>query len=673
MKLIYPLVSLLLITSSLYGQYYQNANYRFNFLSYSGTGYLGSGISFCDINNDGFDDISIATETGEPPHFYINTNGFFIKNLLVPGLLCDSKHLLWADYDNDGDKDLLITCEDGANKLYNNDGNLVLTDVSVAAGIPQTIDPTFGAAFGDYNNDGWLDIYLVNRSFGGILSDATNYLYQNMGNGTFQDVTAATATADFGKGPFCAAFIDYNGDGWQDIHISVDKYNAPNTMFLNDGMGQYINTSVSTGTDISIDAMSITPGDYDNDGDEDLYITNGWLPPYNVLFKNNGDETFTNSATAAGVLYQDFCWAANFLDFNNDSHLDLYVCSQANTGNPNALFLNNGDETFTHLSITGDNFISFSNAVGDYNNDGKLDMVTSGHSVFPTAFYENISTNTNNYIKVDLQGTISNRDGIGSWVRAYVNGETYSRYTHCGEGYLNQNSFAVHIGIGTAAIIDSLKVTWLSGIEDIIYNVSPNQRLLMVEGSTSQTLPLELISFEAIPESLSAKLFWETQSEENVGHFDVLRSKDGVNFTKIGSVNAANENNSINRYSFDDTSLSNGQTYYYRLRIINFDDTQQFSKIVSVKIKQNEENSISILSNLIPSSQKSFNLISDKQQIVNLSLVSPSGQIIFRYSDYELKVGQNIINWETTLPQGTYFVSITGNERIIDSFKVVLH
>ncbi|MFT5779727.1 MAG: hypothetical protein ACI837_002686 [Crocinitomicaceae bacterium] len=180
---------------------------------------LGTGISFYDFNQDGWDDLTLGM-LGDSIVFYQNTgSGFQQINSMVP-YTGNSKQILWVDYDNDGYKDLYVAGDMTGNKLYRNDAGS-LTDVTVAAGIPTDSMPTFGITFGDYDNDGFLDLYITNR----VLYAATfsTYFYHNEGDGTFVDVTLAAGVSDSLKGPFGACFLDINHNGWSDLYVFEDE------------------------------------------------------------------------------------------------------------------------------------------------------------------------------------------------------------------------------------------------------------------------------------------------------------------------------------------------------------------------------------------------------------------------------------------------------------------
>ncbi|MDY2587657.1 FG-GAP-like repeat-containing protein [Winogradskyella aquimaris] len=446
----------------------------------------GGGISFFDYNNDGMDDITIATEDAQNLIILKNiSEGFFIPETnLVPINTFQQRHPAWVDYDNDGDFDLYVTSDTGGNRLYeNNGGNL--TDVTVESGLPMPNILTFGASWGDYNNDGFLDVFLSNRD---VNFQIPNYLFKNNGDGTFSNVSEIAGIGTESHLSFCSAFFDYNNDGWQDIYVANDKTQTQNLLYRNNGNGTFTEVGESSYTNISIDAMSTTIGDYNNDGWFDIYVTNGL--DGNVLFKNNGDGTFTDMATISGTTFNSAAWGSVFLDAENDGDLDLYVSAESDGTVSgllsSAFYENQTNNTFSLLnngSFNNDNAQSYANAIGDIDNDGYPEIIVNNSNNDDLFLWKNQTTQNNNWLKVKLEGTTSNRQGIGSTIEISVNGHKQYRYTLCGEGYLGQNSGTEFFGIGSDTVIDYVKVTWLSGIEDILYNVSVNQTLNIVEGS----------------------------------------------------------------------------------------------------------------------------------------------------------------------------------------------
>ncbi|MBC8756175.1 VCBS repeat-containing protein [Kordia sp. YSTF-M3] len=452
-----------------------------------GTIYLGGGISFCDFNNDGWDDITIATQSGDPLKIYKNNGDgtFSLESTLNPNNNSNQKQVVWVDFDNDGDKDLYITSDVSGNKLYRNDGT-TFTDITSTSGLPTVNLFTYGASWGDYDNDGHLDVFISNRD---INLATPNYLYKNNGNGTFTDVSITSGIGTGSHLSFCAAFFDYNNDGWQDIYIANDKVSQENLLYSNNGDGTFTEIGQSSGTNVAIDAMSTTIGDYNNDGWFDIYVTNG--PPGNVLFTNNGNGTFTNDAFESGTIFNSVGWGSVFLDAENDGDLDLYVSGAMDGSIPSlisaAFYENNNNGAFTlsntSVGFVGDTRVSYGNAIGDTDNDGFPEIIVNNDGGDNIFLWKNQTTSTNNWLKVDLEGTTSNKQGVGSRIEISAGGQIQYRYTLCGEGYLGQNSDTEFFGIGANTNIDYVKITWLSGMQDILYNVTSNQKINIIEGS----------------------------------------------------------------------------------------------------------------------------------------------------------------------------------------------
>ncbi|MBR9845307.1 MAG: CRTAC1 family protein, partial [Algicola sp.] len=446
---------------------------------------IGNGISFYDYNSDGWDDVTLATQAGDPIRFFKNINGVFQEETLnIPINTSQIKQINWVDYDNDGHIDLYATSNISGNKLYRNDGSFNFSDVTAESQLPTANVFTYGASWGDYNNDGFLDVFLSNRDVALVVP---NYLYRNNGNGTFTNVSETAGIINTGNLSFCSAFFDFNNDGWQDIYVSKDRIENKNILYKNNGDGTFSDVSEAANTDLYIDAMSVTIEDYNSDGWLDIYVTN--TQEGNVFLKNNGDETFTNVAITNGTTFNSIAWGAVFLDAENDMDLDIYVSGLLDGSNPSflsaALYENDGAGNFT---IPSEGFIndtreSYANAIGDADNDGFPEIAVANADNEHVFLWKNEAASTNNWLQVKLEGVQSNKSGVGSFIEIAINGEKQYRYTLCGEGYLAQNSATEVFGLGTNSSIDYVRVTWLSGLVDEITNVSANQLLTIVEGS----------------------------------------------------------------------------------------------------------------------------------------------------------------------------------------------
>ena len=450
-----------------------------------GIGTLGGGISFFDFDKDGWDDITVSSEEGEPVKFYNNINGYFSQiDFGIEDELFETKTVQWIDFDNDNDYDLFITSNSDSNLLYENLGNMVFNDITISSGLILNNNSNFGSSWGDYDKDGYLDVFICSR--GDFSNDTQNYLYHNNGDGTFTIVNDLVGIDNNHHLSFCSAFFDYNNDGWQDLYIANDKLDTQNLLYKNNGDGTFTEVGEETGTNLSMDAMSTTIGDYNNDGWLDIYVTNTLAG--NVFLKNNGDGTFSNVAENNGTLFESAAWGAVFLDAENDTDLDLYV-SGALDGTtsflPSAFYENDGFGSYTIPSSAGfenDTAQSFSNAIGDINNDGYPDIAVLNYEPHNIFLWKNITNQNNNWLKVKLEGIDSNRQGIGSWIEISTNGNKQYNYTLCGEGFLGQNSAYEFFGLGSASSVDYIKVTWLSGQVDVIENPSLNSHITIIEG-----------------------------------------------------------------------------------------------------------------------------------------------------------------------------------------------
>lgn len=483
------LLSSTLMISMSYGQYFSEVGLSLGVNVSTTYNNWGCGVSFYDFNKDGWPDLSFS-RFNQAPVFYINNQGTFeLIDLGIPNTN-EAKMIVWVDYDNDGDADLFLTRYMAPWSLYQNDGNLTLTDVTAAVGITQV--PTsmaFGASWGDINNDGWLDLYIsnYNTNVNQPGTTITNYLFRSDGDGTFTEVAGQLGVTNGSKHSFLTTFVDINRDGWQDLYVANDRLPDSNDLYLNLGNGQFQDITTGSGAGVYLNTMSNTVGDFDNDGDMDFYIANS--EQGNNLLRNNGNNTFTNVAPAVGVAVNHFCWGSVWMDYNLDGWQDLYVNTGylSNQPSQNYFYTSNGNGTFTYAFLSGFQGhlnVAHSCASGDYDNDGNPDLVVGVRAPLKCEVWHNNSTTTNNHLKVSLEGTISNRDGIGSFIDCYAGGILQTRYAMCGEGYMSQDSQYEIFGLNDWETVDSLKITWLSGIVDVFYDISPNQYLHIIEGSS---------------------------------------------------------------------------------------------------------------------------------------------------------------------------------------------
>jgi len=446
------------------------------------------GCAWGDYDNDGFPDLFVANAIASTNRLYHNNgNGSFtrIHTGKIVNELADSDCPLWGDYDNDGDLDLFVTnYEPPRDFFYRNDGDGNFTKITQGAWVTDS-GAGVGAVWGDYDNDGFLDLFVANSQ------DQNNFLYRNNGDGTMTRTTTRPLTTSAGMSHGCA-WADYDDDGDLDLFVA-GGHDQREQQFRNEGNGVF--TRITTGAPVTDggDDNGVAFADYDNDGDLDLLVT-GFRSSGNRLYRNDGTNGFTRVtegplAALRGVS-QNPAWA----DFDNDGHLDLFIANScerdASQGENNFLFHNEGDGTFTRVTdgaVVSDGGRSWGCGWADYDNDGDLDLfVANGAPLPPEAgfLYRN-DGGTNRWLVLRLVGTASNRSAIGAKVRALatIRGTTFwqLREVSGGSGYCSQNDLRAHFGLGDAATVETIRIEWPSGIVQELRNVPANQFLTLTE------------------------------------------------------------------------------------------------------------------------------------------------------------------------------------------------
>ncbi len=454
---------------------------------------IGGGVSVYDFTGDGLDDLTLATNKGRMLGFYVNNGTSFDKIDPLVDNREEAKQILWADYDNDGDPDLFVAGYWGHNRLYRNDGDLKMTEVTADAGLPMEVHAAYGACWGDYNRDGWLDLLCNFRNYDSGSTRGGNRLFKNNANGTFTEVTEFAKMGNDDRLPFQSTFFDYNNDQWPDIHTANDKLTF-NTLYENIRNGTFFDVSELTKTNARMNSMCSNTADVNNDGWTDIYVTN--TPVGSKLLMNEGAYsdplaiTFQDVAEELGVTYLGGTgWGSNFFDADNDGDLDLYV--SGNGIDPiikGVHFYENIDLQYFEIIKEGfekDTTPSFTNAIADFNLDGRLDIMVQNNAPFDFNLWENNTPTNNHWIKLKLEGVLSNRDGIGAKIESYVGDLYQSKFTHCGYGFLGQNSALHHIGMAQNEMLDSLIITWSSGHIDRFYQMGVDQIYTIKEGMST--------------------------------------------------------------------------------------------------------------------------------------------------------------------------------------------
>lgn len=512
---LYLLLILLIPSFSFAQSFEEKASFYGIHCSYGDSAAFGGGISAYDFNHDGLDDLTIATDARNSILFYENTGSGF-QQVSFSGISdsFQTKQISWVDYDNDGDPDLFASSSKGQNVLYINDGQYTFSkyifqksqthsDTSIAS---------YGATFGDFNQDGYLDLYITHYD---SRAAVPNQLWMNDGLGGFTEVTSSSVFNGISQRTFCSSLIDFNNDLNADIYTAEDRATI-NRLFENSGNGSFTDVSATSGADVVVNAMGIAIGDYDMDQDLDIYVSN--TPEGNPMLRNNGNGTFTRVDSLIGVSYNRVSWGVNFIDFDNDMDLDLYVSGSTDIDRVQSqLFENDGTGMFQGFpldSLPGDSTLSFSNAIGDFDNDGFPDIVVNNKGPDSVMLWQNLRSG-NNWLKIELEGNVSNRDGIGAWIEVFVAGKVLVRYKGNAISFVSQNSGSEMFGLGQNATVDSVKVSWPSGMVDVLENVNGNRSFLIVEGSTLVSVPDgNSILTEIWPQPASTKLFLRIPKDE---------------------------------------------------------------------------------------------------------------------------------------------------------------
>ncbi len=485
--------------------------------------YMGGGVAFFDLNKDGYDDLYFSGGLYSD-RIYLNQAGVSFIELNIPSLqeATDSIYtngVAIGDVDNDGDDDIFVICGSleipQPNILLLNQGNSAFVNASEGSPIAQDTAWSMAATMGDYNLDGFLDLYVGNYYLeGDILEDSLgihNFIYEGFSNEIFyNDGTGqfVNQTENYGFGEkglaLAAASTDFDMDNDIDIYLANDFgfWNAKNALWQNNyPSDSWTDVAEEAGADLGIFAMGVAIGDYDEDLDFDYYVTNLGR---NVLLNNDGLGHFEDHTTAAGVenTFSDTLfstsWGTAFVDLNNDTYLDLVVANgqipavssiATNPIDSNKVFINNGDGTFYDHSLASGIFNDDRDrglAYGDFDNDGDIDILMG--SVFREDYpdqhhliYRNDLENENNWLKIRLEGVEVNRNGYGAKVILETGGRSFIREMDGGSSHCSRNANFVHFGLGSIESVDNVKVIWPGGMEQEVGPLAINESHLIVE------------------------------------------------------------------------------------------------------------------------------------------------------------------------------------------------
>jgi hypothetical protein len=453
-------------------------------------------VNWIDVNGDGLDDLFISNgpSWGQNNALYLNQGDGTFTAVTADPIVSDnspSDGATFADADNDGDPDaFVVTWYGHINYYYQNQGNGQFLHLPGSlTGALGTYSET--AAWGDYDNDGWVDLYLTNSD-----GNRRNMLYHNEGNGVFTRISegAGLDEADFSR---CVNWVDYDNDGDSDLFVT-NEGNQPNDLYRNEGGGQFTKIIQGPLVQSQRGSMSASWGDVDNDGDLDVFVANSgnFQPQSNQLFLNQGNGQFAEATTTHTTFGSDggCSFGSAFGDVDNDGDLDLAVANGFCSGAiVNFIYLNDGSGHFSRVAEDDlQTPCSFGLAFSDYDDDGFLDLAVSTcknatASPQPNNILLHNNGNANRWLKVRLEGALSNRSAIGARLLLKTTAGWQYREVTAQSGYNGQNSLVAHFGLGAIEVADSLVVEWPSGSRSRLGPLNANQTLYLLEEMPSNT------------------------------------------------------------------------------------------------------------------------------------------------------------------------------------------
>ncbi len=464
-------LSILLILISAYLSAQQTFQNVAPALGITGMDGLGHGVGWGDIDNDGDPDLGISNQEGSGFWFFRNDIDHFTNITASAGLSgLGGNKIIIAEMTGDEYNDLVLRTRSGTQYLFESNGDGTFNDITAASGI--------GAAavynIADFDNDGYTDLLSVAGS-------NLSILYNN-GNSTFATAEVIAPLPDF----WGIAVLDYDRDGFMDIYWTTYGDN-PNTLLKNNGDGTFDDVTTEAGVEYTQGGHALDVSDFNNDGYVDIYV-GSYSNLSCKLFKNNGDGTFDDVSVSSGTTGHHDTRTTTFADYNNDGFLDIFSSHHDFYSYSNTMLKNNGDETFTEvapsLGISGE-WIGDYFGVGwaDYNLDGALDLFAAGH-----IDKYNLFKNTNcpgTYLMVDLKGIISNPNGIGAQVDVWNNGQLVSRNVLPNGGFHDFSDLRLHFGLDGAYSVDSINVYWPSGIVQKLGNTNADQLISITEDTVT--------------------------------------------------------------------------------------------------------------------------------------------------------------------------------------------
>ncbi len=445
------------------------------------TGGPAYGVAVADYDGDGLDDLYIAALQNGSKLFRNTGGGTFEDVTETAGVRVagEAVNPLWGDIDNDGHPDLFVgvrSYSGKSSKLFQNQGDGTFADITGTSGIDTTLI-VGTAAFGDYDGDGRLDLFVATR-------DSYDRLYRNTGEAgsLFEDVAGDVNVLGFPESiAMQATWSDYDRDGMLDLFAVHDGNLVSRLYRQTNGHPRFQHQIGTTGLAVARSAMGVAWGDYDNDGWMDVYVTN--IAEAN-LFRNRGDGSFEDVTAASGAGRNGMAWGAVFADFDNDGDLDLFA---GNTfgydSSPSMLYENEGGIFMDRAASAGAalRVNVFGVAASDVDQDGRMDLIV-GNEGGQNVLLLNRTEPAGAWVQLHLIGASSNRMAIGARIRAVAGGVEHHRAVDGGSSYASQSSPTLHVGLGLATRVDTLQVIWTDGEVQTFTDLPANTRYTLAQG-----------------------------------------------------------------------------------------------------------------------------------------------------------------------------------------------
>lgn len=502
---------------------------------------MSGGVALIDYDRDGWPDIyftnapdvnmQLAGKKARSALFHNNHDGTFtdVTEKAGVGYPCWAMGAAVGDYNNDGWPDLLVTCFNGV-VLYRNNGDGTFSDVTRQSGLDRDSGWATGAAFGDYDGDGWADLFVPHYAkldlsdlpeFGskitctyhtikvqcgprGLPGDP-DALYRNNGDGTFTDVAATAGVQDVqGLLGLGSVWSDFDNDGHIDLFVANDS--GPNYLYRNNGNGTFTELAANSGTAFSRDGneqanMGIAVGDYNHTGRESIFVSH-FSEDYGTLWRNDGNWSFADVSYDSGIARSTWPyvgWGDCFADIDNDGWVDLFLVNghvypQVDSAHliskfrePKLLFINLRNGQFKDVSSSAGKALQIPQvsrgvAAGDLFHDGRIDFVVENLEGEPMILSPERVPH-NHWISLELAGTKSNRLALNAKVRVTSGGLSQMDEVRSGGSYMSQNDLPLHFGLGNHGQADKMEIHWPSGRDEVLTNIAADRFYCVEEGA----------------------------------------------------------------------------------------------------------------------------------------------------------------------------------------------